>query len=87
MTEAQDESLPFTPVCDPVPNSVLTLLICYAPMALTFICATKEVDMQLLAPQQDLYASLEQEGGRRGCKASDRPTSTLFVHEEHNLFV
>jgi hypothetical protein len=89
MTEAQDESsLPFTPVCDPVSNSVLASLIFYAPMALTFIYATKEVDMQLLAAQQGwrlLYASLEQEGGRRGCKVSDRPASALFVHEEHKI--
>lgn len=88
LTEAQDESLPFTPVCDPVPNSVLASLIFYAPMALTFIYATKEVDIQLLAAQQGwrlLYASLEQEGGRRGSKASDRPASALFVHEEHKI--
>jgi hypothetical protein len=81
MAEVQDESLQFTPVCDPVSNSLLASLIFYAPMALTFIYATKEVDMQLLAAQQGwrlLYASLEQ-------VATDRPASALFVHEEYKI--
>lgn len=83
-SETRDEALPCTPVCDPVSDSMLASLIFYAPMALNFIYATKEVDMQLLAAQQGwrlLYASLTQESGRRAGKATDRPGSALFVHE------
>ena len=52
--------LPFAPVCDPVPDAVLSSLLFYAPLALDFIYAECEVDMQLLAAQQGwrlLYAS------------------------------
>jgi hypothetical protein len=72
----------FTPVCDPVPDSVFASLIFYAPIALNFIYATKEVDMQLLAAQQDwrlLYAFLDQD------KSVDRPASALFLHEERKI--
>ena len=66
--ESVDE-LPFTPVCDPVPDKVLASLLFYAPIALNFIYAEREVDMQLLAAQQGwrlLYAHLDQESRTEG---------------------
>mmetsp|Transcript_10857 Transcript_10857/g.17098 ORF Transcript_10857/g.17098 Transcript_10857/m.17098 type:complete len:1210 (-) Transcript_10857:22-3651(-) len=77
-----EQKLGFTPVCDPVPDSVLASLVFYAPIALNFIYADKEVDMQLLAAQQGwrlLYASLNQETEE---KLTDRPGSALFLHQE-----
>jgi hypothetical protein len=74
----------FSPVCDPVPDSALSSLIFYAPIALNFVYATKEVDMQLLAAQQGwrlLYAYLEQD--YETGKLTDRPASAVFLHEEH----
>jgi hypothetical protein len=44
--------LPFQPVCEPVSDDTLSSLLFYAPLALTFIYAECEVDMQLLAAQQ-----------------------------------
>lgn len=44
--------LPFEPVCEPVPDDTLSSLLFYAPLALNFIYAECEVDMQLLAAQQ-----------------------------------
>lgn len=64
--QKHDSSLPFTPVCDAVPDSFLSSLIFYAPLALNFIYAQSEVDMQLLAAQQGwrlLYAHLDQDDG------------------------
>ena len=75
----------FKPVCDVVPDNLLSTLSFYAPIALNFIYATKEVDMQLLAAQQGwrlLYAFLEQDKGHEGPVISDRPASAIFVHQD-----
>ena len=80
--EVSEEDLPFSPVCDEVPNAALASLIFYAPLALNFIYAEREVDMQLLAAQQGwrlLYSHLEQEAG------SDQPASALFCHEQQKI--
>jgi len=85
MTCSSTAGLPFTPVCTPVPDHVLNSLIFYAPIALTFIYATKEVDMQLLAAQQGwklLYACLNPDKERDGGMVSDIPASAVFVHEQ-----
>jgi hypothetical protein len=50
-------------------------------MALTFIYTTKEVDMQLLAAQEDLHASSEQEGGRLA--VCGKPTAAMNIYREH----
>jgi hypothetical protein len=74
------------PVCDPVPATVLGSLLFYAPIALNFIYATKEVEMQLLAAQQGwrlLYAFLHQDVG--SFKPSDRPASAMFIHQQHKI--
>ncbi|GKY98468.1 hypothetical protein MPSEU_000804100 [Mayamaea pseudoterrestris] len=84
-TSRTDEMLPCRPVCEPVTDETLASLIFYAPMALNFIYATKEVDMQLLAAQQGwrlVYAYMEQESGH---KNAERPASALFVHEEQKI--
>lgn len=84
---ADSEELPFTPVCDPVPDSVLASLLFYAPIALNFIYAEREVDMQLLAAQQGwrlLYAHLEQDCHSEGF-FSDRPASALFLHKDQKI--
>lgn len=76
----------FTPVCDPVPDHSLSSLIFYAPIALHFIYAEKEVEMQLLAAQQGwrlLYASLQQD--LESVKPSDMPASAVFIHEEYKI--
>jgi len=55
-------------------------------MAINFIYAEKEVDMQVLAAQQGwrlLYAYLDQE--EKVKKESDRPASAVFVHEERKI--
>lgn len=75
----------FTPVCEPVHDHALASLLFYAPLALNFIYATKEVDIQLLAAQQGwklLYAHLQQETQN---KAADKPGSALFVHEKQKV--
>eukprot|EP00977_Amphora_coffeiformis_P004529 scaffold976_cov161-Amphora_coffeaeformis.AAC.7 len=75
----------FTPVCDPVPDTTLASLIFYAPLALNFIYADKEVDIQLLAAQQGwklLYAYLQHETEN---KVTDRPASAVFVHEKQKV--
>jgi len=62
-TDDATSKLPFTPVCGHVPDSLLSSLLFYAPLALDFIYAECEVDMQLLAAQQGwrlVYASLDQ---------------------------
>jgi hypothetical protein len=79
------DPLPLRPVCDPVSDDAIASMIFYAPMALSFIYATKEVDMQLLAAQQGwrlLYAYMDQGLGQ---KDSERPASALFVHEERKI--
>mmetsp|Transcript_22267 Transcript_22267/g.55140 ORF Transcript_22267/g.55140 Transcript_22267/m.55140 type:complete len:1218 (-) Transcript_22267:241-3894(-) len=76
----------FTPVCDPVPDMVLGSLLFYAPIALNFIYATKEVEMQLLAAQQGwrlLYAFLHQDTD--SVRPCDRPASAIFLHQEHKI--
>jgi len=68
-TKTKTNKLPFTPVCTPLPSSTLSSLIFYAPIAINFVYAESEVDMQLLAAQQGwrlVYAHLHQddvEGG------------------------
>ena len=74
------------PVCDPVPDKTLASLLFYAPIALNFIYATKEVEMQLLAAQQGwrlLYAFLHQD--MDSVKPCDRPASAIFLHQEHKI--
>lgn len=81
------DELPFAPVCDPVPDTVLSSLLFYAPIALNFIYAEREVDMQLLAAQQGwriLYAHLQQDCHSEG-PISDRPASALFLHKEQKI--
>lgn len=85
-TQDPADKLNFTPVCDQVPDSILTSLIFYAPIALNFIYATKEVDMQLLAGQQGwrlLYAFLDQD--RNHEQVADRPASAMFLHQEYKI--
>lgn len=58
-----DARLPFDPVCEYVPDDLISSLLFFAPLALDFIYADCEVDMQLLAAQQGwrlVYASLDQ---------------------------
>lgn len=74
--------VPFRPVCDPVPDDVLSSCLFYAPIALNFIYVEREVDMQLLAAQQGwrlLYSFLHQEPD------TDRPGSALFLHERKKI--
>lgn len=81
-----DEKPSFIPVCDPVPDSLLTKLVFYAPIAMNFIYSEKEVEMQLLAAQQGwrlLYAFLDQCNDVQ--KLTDRPASALFLHEESKI--
>ena len=62
-TTSNTTRLPFDPVCEHVPDSLISSLLFYAPLALDFIYAECEVDMQLLAAQQGwrlVYASLDQ---------------------------
>lgn len=70
------------PVCDPVPDEDLESIVFYAPMALSFVYAEKEVDMQLLAAQQGwrlLYTQLENPGISI---AHDLPASALFIRDD-----
>jgi len=95
---AETLRLPFEPVCEPVSDSLLSSLLFYAPLALNFIYAECEVDMQLLAAQQGwrlVYASLDQNhhhaGEEDGASLesteifSDKPASALFAHDEHKI--
>ncbi|KAL3914459.1 MAG: hypothetical protein SGILL_006094, partial [Bacillariaceae sp.] len=78
------EPTTFTPVCDPVSDAVIASLVFYAPIALNFVYAEKEVEMQLLAAQQGwrlLYAYLTQDLEN----ITDRPASALFIHQEHKI--
>ena len=99
-TRARAARLPFDPVCDRVPDSLVSSLLFYAPLALDFIYAECEVDMQLLAAQQGwrlAYASLDQDHDRPGGDDggtrrpggdggfSDRPASALFAHDERRI--
>lgn len=89
------QSSKFDPVCDPVPDSIISSLLFYAPLALDFIYAECEVDMQLLAAQQGwrlVYASLDQDQHHANDTDgidlesdkhfSDKPASALFAHDE-----
>jgi len=92
-------NLPFDPVCEHVPNTLISSLLFYAPLALDFIYAECEVDMQLLAAQQGwrlVYASLDQNhhhttDGTEGSldmnneNFSDKPASALFAHDEQKI--
>lgn len=90
-TEIQTDShhqSTFDPVCDYVSDDLLSSLILYAPLALNFIYATNEVDMQLLAAQQGwrlLYAHLNQDDGTWGGQVADKPASALFVHADNKV--
>eukprot|EP00816_Leptocylindrus_hargravesii_P009631 CAMPEP_0196801978 /NCGR_PEP_ID=MMETSP1362-20130617/1728_1 /TAXON_ID=163516 /ORGANISM="Leptocylindrus danicus, Strain CCMP1856" /LENGTH=812 /DNA_ID=CAMNT_0042173173 /DNA_START=702 /DNA_END=3137 /DNA_ORIENTATION=- len=78
-----DRKISFKPVCKPVDDATISSLLFYAPLALYFIYAETEVDMQLLAAQQKwqlLYAHLE-----KGTVVADRPASALFVHREQRV--
>jgi len=82
------QDLPFDPVCEPVSDRLLSSLIFYAPLALNFIYATSEVDMQLLAAQQGwrlVYAHLNQDDGTWGGQVADKPASALFVHSDQKI--
>lgn len=75
------------PVCEILSNDELSSLIFYAPIALNFIYADKEVDMQLLAAQQGwrlVYAYLDQTDLGHA-KLHDSPASALFVHDKHKI--
>jgi len=81
-------NLPFDPVCDSVSDGLLSSLIFYAPLALNFIYATSEVDMQILAAQQGwrlLYAHLSQDDGTWGGQVADKPASALFLNLEQKI--
>ena len=71
---------PLVPVCEPASDSLIASLLFYAPLALNFIYATSDVDIQLLAAQQGwrlLYAHLDQSGGcHASSSSSSRATST-----------
>jgi Lipase (class 3) len=75
--------------CEPLSDDLLAALIFYAPIALSMIYATKEVDMQLLAAQQGwrlIYAYVDQEKvPHRDDELTDRPASAFLVHEEKKL--
>jgi len=85
----QQRNLNFEPVCDPVSDSLLSSLIFYAPVAMDFIYAPTEVDMQLLAAQQGwrlVYAHLKQNvDGSMDGQVTDMPASALFVHTEQKI--
>mmetsp|Transcript_5145 Transcript_5145/g.7959 ORF Transcript_5145/g.7959 Transcript_5145/m.7959 type:complete len:1185 (+) Transcript_5145:66-3620(+) len=80
-----EKKLPFNPVCEYVSDAVLSSLIFYAPIALNFIYAEQEVDMQLLAAQQGwrlLYAHLQADSDMN---LTDRPASAMFLHTEKKI--
>ncbi len=82
--EADVEEPGFKPVCEPVSDSLLASLIFYAPVAMNFIYAKNEVDMQLLAAQQGwrlIYAHLTKDG----YQVTDMPAFALFVHMDQNI--
>ena len=85
-SQSAPPSQSFTPVCDPVSDKELGSLLFYAPIALNFIYAMKEVEMQLLAAQQGwrlLYAFLHQD--KDSSRPCDRPASALFLHQQHKI--
>lgn len=85
-TERRSRSATFSPVCDSVSDATVASLVFYAPIALNFVYAEKEVEMQLLAAQQGwrlLYAFLTQD--LENVQLADRPASALFVHQEQKI--
>ena len=81
-----DDDATVDAVCEAVPDSLLASLIFYAPVAMNFIYAATEVDMQLLAAQQGwrlIYAHLKQDVN--GSQISDMPASALFVHVKQKI--
>ena len=85
-TPNNKNELPFETVCEPVSDALLSSLIFYAPLAMNFIYATSEVDMQLLAAQQGwrlVYAHLNQMDD--GFQVADKPAAALFVHMEQKI--
>jgi len=98
-SSTQKQELPFEPVCAEVPDDLISSLLFYAPLALDFIYAECEVDMQLLAAQQGwrlVYAALDQNhtssgnGNEGTCldgteQTPDKPASALFAHDEHRI--
>ena len=64
-------------------DATISSFLFYAPLALYFVYAENEVDIQLLANQQNwqlLYANLEKD-----TVVADRPASALFVHQAQKL--
>lgn len=96
-SSTQKQELPFEPVCEAVSDDLISSLLFYAPLALDFIYAECEVDMQLLAAQQGwrlVYAALDQNHTSSGIgdegldgthHFSDKPASALFAHDEHRI--
>ena len=87
-TTPQQTKLPFEPVCEEVPNSLISSLLFYAPLALDFIYAECEVDMQLLAAQQGwrlVYASLDQNHhhANDGSSGTNNNEGTLDMSNEN----
>ena len=84
-TTTQTIKLPFDPVCEAVHNSLISTLLFYAPLALDFIYAECEVDMQLLAAQQGwrlVYASLDQ-NHRHHANNGDGTKQNIYTNNEH----
>jgi len=87
--EAQNTSL--KAVCTKVSDGTLSALLFYAPLAVSFIYSENEVDMQLLAAQQNwslLYAQLMQHPHQHDSNASvttDRPAFALFLHNVEKI--
>ncbi|KAL3786776.1 hypothetical protein ACHAW5_002977 [Stephanodiscus triporus] len=93
----EQDRLPFNPVCEHLPDALISSLLFFAPLALDFIDAECKVDMQLLAAQQGwrlVYASLDQNhqthaGNNNDLEGndhfSDKPASALFAHDEHKI--
>ena len=97
---ASCSKLPFEPVCEHVPDALISSLLFYAPLALEFIYAECEVDMQLLGAQQGwrlVFASLDQNHHHSHTRNkegtclegddhfSDRPAAALFAHDERKV--
>ena len=82
-TQQSSRTMRFKAVCDPVDDATISSFLFYAPLALYFVYAENEVDIQLLAGQQNwqlLYANLEKDS-----VVADRPASALFVHQAQKI--
>ena len=85
---AKEDDYSFTPVCEHVPSSILSSLSYYAPLATNFIYATSEVDMQLLAAQQDwlvIHAHLNQGDASPDDSITDQPASAFLAHTKQKI--